>query len=457
MNKEIWVELRHKIATEKINFRNIIYFSGYDYIMFDIAEKIQKYGYYTYDGRFEDAVIDFLLVTLKNPEIPLDIEQYASQISMKMKRYITHNMILVPLNHLNTKFLPDVLNLDVDRKIAIFNVSEARIDKHETTPLEVFFAKNTRCNLNKQHIFLVKDRSFFNYPILAIAIEHIDYRVQHEAPRIIEAAYSFLRMLDFSCGDEPNNNGCGVRRRDGRREASTYVVYNKDPDSNQNNLSEGNLGYSYRFKFAPNLDVNTVAFINDPKPFTRLLAQAIDVAFMNPIDTDENELKKYNKWLNAVILFNTAYEFASVAKYDSALLLLVVILESLFLKSKDETENSKNENNKKSRLSNRVSAFLSDDTRFTSVDIKSIISQVYDYRNTFIHEGFGLERQQTFWGLNDDEGSMRGQKPFKHGMFLKMSENEYHNFLMAIKIVIAILTKNFSCLPDTKNYPVKGK
>ena len=58
----------------------------------------------------------------------------------------------------------------------------------------------------------------------------------------------------------------------------------------------------------------------------------INNSFIVEDDHDKNDFIIRKKWVNAINIFNTAYEFTSIGKFDSALMLQFSILESLFFK-----------------------------------------------------------------------------------------------------------------------------
>lgn len=313
--------------------------------------------------------------------------------------------------------------------------SKIRKDK---SLLSRYVEKKIYCKFGADHILITKDPYFFNYPVLAIKIEHIDYIVEHEAPKIVESVYSLLRMLDIDEDREPTDHGWGVRFRDRVPEAYTYTVYYKKAGSDYSNLNEGELGYSFRFKFSPILDINTKSFVENNKKYTSLLKRVIENSLIAEIDFNQNDYLIRKKWVNAINMFNTAYEFISIGKFDSALLLFFSILESLFFKL--------GEYNTKDMLIDRLVLFYHD--RPLQADIKTLIKNVTKYRNEFIHQGIGLERFKTYRSLNDREGHLQGQKPFIHDAWYPMPEKEFKDFNLFMRLVINILIEDSESLFD---------
>ncbi|MFA5766237.1 MAG: hypothetical protein WC929_08860 [Bacilli bacterium] len=295
-----------------------------------------------------------------------------------------------------------------------------------------YVEKKIFCHFNANHILVTKDPYFFNYPILAIKVDHIDYRVEHEAPKIVESVYSLLRMLDFNFKREPDDRGWGVKFRDRKPEAYTYIVYYKQTGSDHTNLNVGELGYSFRFKFSPILDINTNELVNYKTKYAELLKKVIKYSLITEKEIDNKEYLIGKKWINGITLFNTAYEFISIGKFDVALLLMFSILESLFFKL--------GEYNTKDELIIRLSSYI-EPFQF-DIDIKSLIKDVTKYRNNFIHQGIGLERFRTYRSLNDREGFLQGQKPFVPNALSPMPEKEFKDYFSLIKLVIFILTND---------------
>lgn len=431
MSIKHWKKLASQILVGMITRRNFTDFPHYDEIMHDVAIRIKKYGYYTYDGRFEDCVIDFVCEKYKMESEDYDIELVAKTVSFLMKKEIVPNIIIVPLNHLNRLYLPSELILDKDISIFAMDEKPTKI-RRDKSLIARYVEKKIFCNFNSDHILITKDPYFFNYPIIAIKLEHIDFIVEHEAPKIVEAVYSLFRMLDFVQNREPDDHGWGVRHRDKIPEAFTYTVYYKEAGSDFSNLNEGELGYSFRFKFSPILDINTKFFIEHSDTYTKLLKQVIENSFIAEIDYKKNEYTIRKKWNNSINIFNTAYEFFSIGKIDSAVILLFTILESLFFRL--------GEFNKKDVLFERLMLFFEDNEWREKV--KSLIQDTTKYRNEFVHQGIGLERFKTYRSLNDREGYLQGQKPFIHDAWNPMPQKEFQDIHNLIKLVNDIILKN---------------
>ncbi len=432
-----WKKLVSKIKEGSIDERNFIHYEHYYDILQDIVNHIQKYGFYVVDGRLEDSLINHVCVTFKDFSGLIDLDKIASDISSELKKLIVPNIILIPMNHMNKMLLENVTELD--ENISLFSMNEKiSVIKRDKSLLARYVENKIHCKFGADHIYITKDPFFFNYPILGISVKHIDYRVEHEAPKIVEAVYSLIRMLDFKEDREPRDKGWGVRFRDRLPEAYTYTVYYKEAGSDFNDLNDGELGYSFRFKFSPILDINTLAFVNNKDRFTSLLKLVIEYSLMTEKDIDPIIYRIRKKWINGINLFNSVYEFVSIGKYDAALLLMYSIMESLFFKLGDF--------NRKDVLIERLEHFLGNDSSIKGV--KTLITVTSNYRNMFVHQGIGLERFKTFRSLNDREGYIQGQKPFIHDAWHPMPDKEFNEYHSLMTLVIFILTNNTQKLFD---------
>ena len=213
-------------------------------------------------------------------------------------------------------------------------------------------------------------------------------------------------MLDFK--NKLGEGGWGYMFHNRTYPAGVYgVYYNKEGLTHLPLGNEANgYGYSMRFKFAPILDVSTEGFLKSINEFHSMLCQYINYCFMDKTDYSNLQLIKIAKWQNSIQMFNTAYEFASQERYDSTLILLLTILESLFIKNKG---------NKKEHVVLALQDFFKDDNIITDNFIRDNIEQAYKSRNRFIHEGIGVENAHVYSKpLNSYQGLTPGMKPFAH-------------------------------------------
>jgi hypothetical protein len=240
-------------------------------------------------------------------------------------------------------------------------------------------------------------------------------------------------MLDFAEEREPGN-GWGFLYRDKQQSARTYTVYyNKEGTSPTPPFNSG-YGHSFRFKFTPILDVNTYSFIKNIDKLNELIIRFVRISFIDLEEVSTDKISAMKKWQNAVLMFNTAYEFASIEKYDSAVIILHTILESIFLNNEWGS--------KKVPLSKKVSKYLVDNNYSRSLEeLEKNILDTYDERNKFIHEGFGYDQHQSFRSINDHQGIVPGMKPFAYNFMPSLPSKELSDIKLLFEITIRVLTK----------------
>ncbi len=428
MTEIAFLNVIEKIKNKVITYEN--FFNDEDWNTYTeiFAKKLKDYEYYIFDGRFEDELYRYTLALSNQNLNEIILETLVKDFSVILKEiYTVTNVIVLPLNHLNIEYLG--LEVLLDENIRVFSMVESQKDiKNDKTFISKYIEQELNDRLNAHHILVTKDPYFFNYPIMTIKIRHVDYRVIHESPKIVESVYGLMRLMDMFSSREPTDCGWGVKHRDRKQEAYTYTVYyNLHKTSNE----EGLYGYSFRFKFSPILDINTKELIEHKDRFTVLLNQVIDFTFLSENSTDKKEYQIKKKWVNAILLFNTAYEFASIGKYDSALVLFIIIIESLMFQI--------DEYNTKKDLINKLCKYFSGN-EVQSIDIKKTILDIYEYRRFFVHQGVGLERFTTYRSLHDREGIVKGQKPFIYSMGYPMPEKEFNNYINFIKLIQIMLT-----------------
>lgn len=396
-----------------------------------LAKDIQQYSNYTFDGRFEKLLFDELKISIRHRK---SYQQFFTAIREGLKKLVVPCVIIIPLNYINNaKIFKDT---KISENITLFKTDKPQIAyrlfreplKHDT-PLEKYFKEKVYKLLLRDHIEKAKDRNFFNFPLLTILINNIDHRVETESGRIVEAVYAFIRMLDFdNCLEE---GGWGYMFHSRLAPASTYGVYYNEEGLAEipEGMAANGYGYSMRFKFSPFLDVSTEGFLNNLKEFEKLLSQHINYCFLDSINYNKETLIKIAKWQNAIQMFNTAYEFASIERYDSTMILLLTVLESLFVK---------NEGNKKEHLVLALQEFFKNDKKLNDDFIRDNITQAYKSRNKFVHEGVGVENEYTYSKpLNNYQGFQIGMKPFAHiGIYHYPSNIENLRNLFTITIQV---------------------
>lgn len=392
----------------------------YKDVINEIYKDVAKLRHYTLNGRFQDILIKLL----KNSKYEAEgYEALLKDIEVELNKLIVPNIIMLPINFIRTNkihndlVLNDYINLFMPTKedIKISEYLDTR-SKSRGLPdsynkngdnLGVYFEDTINAKLNKGHILLAKDSNFFNYPTLTIYIKGIPYKVEKESGRIAEATYSILRAIDFDKKKE--DYGWGLISRDWIAPAHTYVVYYQDKEyyklGKYRNIYNG---YSFRFNFSIYLDINTEEFLKNLDKITKILDLYIQTCFLDTRRYTTSEINYINKWNNAILMFNTAYEFASIEKFDSCVLILCSILESLFLKNEGR--------NKVDRLIEEIDTFAHDLYVKEKLErINEAIRRAYKYRNKIMHEGRGYEVEfLSSRSLNSYQGTYRGMKPFAY-------------------------------------------
>ncbi|MDE6504825.1 MAG: hypothetical protein K2L42_03040 [Clostridia bacterium] len=373
-----------------------------------LTDGIEKFSNHTFDGRFEKILFDELNNSVKNGYTYFE---FFNAIKTELEKLSVPCIILIPLNFIDDSKIQNDISLS--QNIMLFKTDKPKITyrlfrepKKEETHLEKYFKENIYSLLLRDHIEAAKDRDFFNFPLLTILVNNINGRVITESGRIVEAVYAFIRMLDF--GNKLDEGGWGYMFQSRLRPADVYgVYYNKEGVTSLPVGPEANgYGYSMRFKFEPFLDVSTTGFLNSIKEFNELLSEYLRYCFIDKINYSSEQLVKIAKWQNSIQMFNTAYEFASKERYDSTIMLLLTLMESLFIKNKG---------NKKEHLVLALQDFFKSDSDLTDDFIRSNIEEAYRARNKFVHEGIGVDNEYVYSKpLNSYQGLMPGMKPFAH-------------------------------------------
>lgn len=420
----------------------------YAEILHMIYTDVAKFKNYTLDGRFQDILVKLL----KNSKY--ESEGYTSllkDLEDELNKLVVRNIMLLPINFIDkSKFNGDVklnnyMNIFLPTKEDLIDYDDftlrMRQEKRQkdkkgkmSDNLCKFFESQLENKLDKEHILLAKDRNFFNYPILSIQIDNVDYKMEKESGRIAQAVYSILRIIDFREDKEPHS--WGILRRDWVNPANTYVVYyNKENYKQTHKFNDGYYGYSFMCNFSYFLDISTFSLIENLNLFTNVLDLYIQTCFLDLRKYDSKQLKIINKWNNAISMFNTAYEFASIEKYDACNLILCALLESLFLENEGR--------NKQERLLVEISEYLKDiydDSKREK--ILSSLRNIYHFRNKIMHEGNGYEAQyMSSRRITHYQGVYRGMRPFSYNGAV-YPDDDVLDIRRALKCVVDILICN---------------
>lgn len=411
----------------------------------EIYQDVSKFQYYTLDGRLQDILIDLL------KDSKYETEGYSillKDLEAELRKMIVSNVMLLPINFINSSeikedlVLNDYMNLFMptqddlrdfeDFELNIRQEKRRKDKKHKFDDnLCKYFEEKLNSKLDKEHILLAKDREFFNYPILSFYLKNIDFKVEKESGRIAEAVYSFLRMIDFI--KRRPDYSWGLLDKCWAKPAHTYVVYyNRENPNGIPNWDNSYNGYSFRFNFSYFLDISTTCFIENKELFVFLVDLYIQTCFLDIRKYTPKETNIINKWNNAVLMFNTAFEFASIEKYDACVLMLCSIMESLFLKNEGR--------NKQERLIEEVNIFSQD--MYSQEELEHLdkaIRSVYKYRSKIMHEGRGYEVEfLSSRSLTSYQGIYRGMKPFTYQGAVPPYK-EIVDIMIVFKFIINIL------------------
>lgn len=420
----------------------------YSEILHMIYTDVSKFKNYTLDGRFQDILVKLL----KNPKYETEgYEVLLNDLEDELNKLVVTNIMMLPVNFIDkSQFsgdikLNDYINLFLPTKEDLINYGDytLRIKQEKrhrdkkgkmSDNLCKFFESKLGSRLDKEHILLAKDRNFFNYPILSLEINNVNYKVEKESGRIAQAVYTLLRIIDFREEKEPYS--WGILRSDWVNPATTYVVYyNKDNYRLSHKVDDGYYGYSFRFNFSYCLDISTISLVKNIDLFTNALDLYIKSCFLDLRKYKSCQLKIISKWNNAISMFNTAYEFASIEKYDTCNLVLCALLESLFLENEGR--------NKQERLLTEIAEYIKDIYDDTKKDkILTSLKNIYHFRNKIMHEGNGYEAQYlSSRRLTHYQGVYRGMRPFSYSGAV-YSDTDVLDIEQALKFVAELLISN---------------
>ncbi|MGN1201250.1 MAG: hypothetical protein ACI4R8_03230 [Candidatus Caccovivens sp.] len=437
MNNEFF----KKFITDSKKDNRILYdpefFGKYEDLLHTIHQDVQKFDIFTLSGKFQD-----ILIKVTNNFV-FDIKEnyykrFLDLIYLEFEQLVVPNIVLIPLNNLKLN-LNNKDYFEIAENIRIYTPTNIEYSKLKPfkegvikkDKLSEYFEQNVYARLLKEHIILAKDHYFFNNPIMTVLIRNVDFKVEHEASRITEAVYSFIRMIDFDSDME--DFGWGVLNGL-KQPASTYGVYYNSPNKSSKPPYDNGYGHSFIFKFEPILDINSSEFFERIERFKFLINKFVSYCFINRTQFSDSELKQLDKWMNAVLLYNSAYELASKEKYDVTIITLLTILESLFLK---------NTGNKKMLLAEELSNFLQEKKfKYNKQKIIDLIVETYNHRSKFVHEG-KLYDISSYKSINDRQGTIPGMKPFAYGMFASVSHDDAKSIYLLFKITGYVIMAYF--------------
>lgn len=359
---------------------------------------------YTFDGRADAIIFKALRHICRSHGSYMEFLKVAEN---ELKKLSVPCIILIPLNYLRDDTLSSdiILTDDIVLFKKSFILSEETCEKkYLRSSLERYFEKKLHISFPGKHIVSSKDNNFFNFPVLSILIKNISTRVEEESGRIANAVYSFFRMLDFD--NEQDCNGWGYFHFSSLAPAHSYGVYYDEDNKLCNKPFFNKLGYGHSFFFqcVPILDVNSQQLIkNEMQAFTELLTKYLKCIFCTKTNLTIEEKQRMKRWQNAVQLFNSAYELASIEKYDTAMLILLTLLESLLINQSKK---------KRDTIKSELSQVLNYKSESQILDAQHLIEKTYTWRNKFVHQGEGFESSIHIKSLSDYQGGYIGMKPF---------------------------------------------
>lgn len=405
------------------------------------VENIKKYPTYFCDGRFESILFEELNNSIKNE---WSYYEFLNVMKIRLDRLCAPCVILIPLNFIDDRQIKSVMELS--ENICLFKTEKSRLkyrfsilSKSIKTPLEKYFENRVYKLLLRKHIETAKDENFFNFPLLTVLVSAMNNRVIMESGRIVEAVYAFIRLLDFE--KDLENGGWGYMCGCKLNPADVYgVYYNEEGISCLPKGDNANgYGYSFRFKFSPILDVSTGGFLESIDEFNKMIDIYIKCCFLDKNNYSDEQLIKISKWQNSIQMFNTAYEFASQERYDNAILMLLTILESVFIK---------NQGKKKENIILALQDFFANDNEFSCDYIRENIEKAYRSRNKFVHEGIGVYNEYIYAkSINSFQGAVNGMKPFAYSG-IPCHPSNIDNIVNIFKIVIKVIRSYQELLPE---------
>ncbi|HHX69124.1 MAG TPA: hypothetical protein GX708_13875 [Gallicola sp.] len=385
-------DLYEMVYDNKLDIIDVLNIMEDNGLMDDICKEVAKFEFYTLDGIFQNILDDLICKPGRKDLINfINFLDFIHLIENELKKIYVPIVIAFPINVLDSSKSFTSISFE-NNKINIFSN-----EKTGFRSLNEYVNKNVYMNFDINHILAVKDRYFDKSPIMTILVEGIEYSVRIEAPKIVESIYSILRIVNMykSGGNSPYRF---------QPMGSTYVVYYNQPGTPKKGPYQNGYGYSFRFGFSNILDMSMNDIELNKIKISYLLNRLIEYTFYNKNLKSQKEIEKYGKWVNALILFNEAYELASIEKYDIANLLLLTILESFF--------NVKNKKGKKEVLKERISPIVIN--RFDDTISSKVIHHTYDNRNHFVHEGKRMRNRLKYRPINDTSGLVKGLEPINY-------------------------------------------
>lgn len=410
---------------DRFDERNFFDYPKYYELLGNVFDDISKFRYYEFTGITEDSFIEVLNNNKIKENKSIEYYNFICGIVESIKRKSDDYVLIVSLNGLRIEDSKIGISYSKPDFILFNNNWKERKLLRDDIELARYLKSELDVDLNANHMRF-KDRNFFYNPVMTI-----NYRdtsrgsLYQKAPNIALAIYTFIRLIDFinySNWDRWNEYKV-------IKPAQTYAVYFSSIDSGLPFAKRGTHGHQMKYVNTPILDVESSIILSRMDELYSLYETYQEVLFTPQIEVSKNQYLAYQRYIKSIELINTAYEMASVEKFDETLILLTTFLESLFLKNSGRS--------KKSRLCNLVSEYLGD-------DYKELIDESYKRRNSFVHEGKSLPKIYNYKLAEVEHNYYMGHRPFNiYSMAGYPTEiNELKNlFVLCINIVLS-MTKN---------------
>jgi hypothetical protein len=352
-----------------------------------VYSELEEYNKYILDGRRDDVFYEVLKGIKDNNFWDINLDSFVLMILSEIKKYDIDNCLILPLNGIEKNMLPNVLEFD-NPDIKIFSVKEGNIRKrYDKTLIADYYKKRMGEKLNMQHM-MFKDKDMFKTPVLTAIIKgQNDNEIYHSAQEISQGLYAIIRINDLLFGHKKR----AWHGYQWPEYPKSYAVYSKE-----------GTGHQMKLFCSPILDVDTKIFIKYSGEIINTFNLLMKTYFEAPISLDNDIYQAKQRWLNSMQMFNTAYDLASIERFDSSLVTLLSFLESLFL--------NKNSRQKKEDLQRQVSLYV-------ERDVSELLDNSYRRRNRYLHDGVRVGGTAKFKLVEKIHNYVPGYRPFAQYSF----------------------------------------
>jgi len=341
----------------------------------EIYKEVSKLPFFTFDGRMDDVLERVIYINgLKTLIRFEEFDDFINEIALELKKMYVPNVLIFPINIVRESKKFDKISFK-NKDINVFPIYD---DKGYFTKrknkVNDYVEQNVYMKLLPKHIKITKDSMFFNYPLMTILFNGIDYNIVKESPKIIEAVSSIIRMVNYKKSGRFNH----IKFNKIVPLGTTFAVYYNQPGTSSKPPYSNGYGYSHRTSFYNILDVSIDDIEANSIEISNLITKLLAMLFRNKRNEKEEIGSTNEKWINSLFIFNEAYELASRENYDAANIMLLTILESLFLSP--NTRGSKS-----NKIIDAITPKVKD--KFNEESLKKLITTTYRMRNDFVHEG----------------------------------------------------------------------